>query len=831
MNLWPFSKKPKSQNAPVDALPSGVALSTPVSSSVSSSVSKSSLEASLAMIQESVSSLPGVSFAHPSELEATPSSPLMEAPPAIADLSPSVPDAATLSTPSIPLDADTPTAFEPQELPLSQDAPIQGVEMHLENPSSVVPVEDFSLNTLATPDLSMAPMDVKHPEETAPTVPTPALDLNTQDAYQWAPSTPQSLSLSQVVVPEPPPVNPETNATVEMLFHQESSPQQAADFWSSNPQEVATDSVVSDAFSVTPSASVGELSTPSLEAAWDSMSSLDNNTAGFPELPAASLSAQADSLTSSLHDALSQASEAFSSSPDPSIVASSDWQATEDFSTGGDDLAFSISATPVTGLDALAEAPVSFSLDEGSLTENAVTWDDTPSDFTVETLDSSMSGTPDMGFWDAPVIEQPPSATGGQSADVVKTGLSFEAAALEAQAPLTSELFSSSVGEESFPSWHTLEEASIPAREDTHWLSSTEQVTVLLSSHSETRVSPLWASEAASDDGSSVSDTAFLEDFTDGPGVFEFSSEETSESAEETASPPAKDVLGVVPAEGFGAESVIPLETAMPLHEGALWPQEASMSSGPTRWSHEPVVSAVEPNLSPDDAYELDAFALGVEEPVSFEQTGIRQDHETLQNSAKMPLLETDEMDSWVEEACFEDAELEAQDVSCAQTSKDWDSYDLGYYDDPEDSSQSFVLDEVEEEALPSLVNAVEHALENASPPVQDLKPVASMTSQPVSNTSLLALPDVPLPVSASPVIPSLGTQTPEPSPMPPVVERRRQPRLAADGTTKLYSQSMADALDEFEQDVILQEARFMKRSIDNLVDRYFANRDAEGAW
>lgn len=45
------------------------------------------------------------------------------------------------------------------------------------------------------------------------------------------------------------------------------------------------------------------------------------------------------------------------------------------------------------------------------------------------------------------------------------------------------------------------------------------------------------------------------------------------------------------------------------------------------------------------------------------------------------------------------------------------------------------------------------------------------------------------------------------------------------------YNESIADALESFEEEIMLQDNRFFRNSINNLVDQYFAQQEPEDSY
>jgi hypothetical protein len=140
------------------------------------------------------------------------------------------------------------------------------------------------------------------------------------------------------------------------------------------------------------------------------------------------------------------------------------------------------------------------------------------------------------------------------------------------------------------------------------------------------------------------------------------------------------------------------------------------------------------------------------------------------------------------------------------------ESYELGHYEDPDAPSETFTLEEV----LP--VGGALLSLDNAlgSAGFADFEIVEALPEIP-------AIPDVPPPVERpKEASPQAFSQVLPPQP----VKKAPMPKSTTPyqpGSVKLYNESIAAALHDFETEVLLQDTRFLKKSIDSLVERYFA--------
>jgi hypothetical protein len=117
-----------------------------------------------------------------------------------------------------------------------------------------------------------------------------------------------------------------------------------------------------------------------------------------------------------------------------------------------------------------------------------------------------------------------------------------------------------------------------------------------------------------------------------------------------------------------------------------------------------------------------------------------------------------------------------------------WEAEEGGMSDETDPFLQALAAEAVEQSSVqePTL-------MAKALPPLNQPKPEASVPAAPAS---VPVLPAVPL--------------------APP------RPKLT-------YSESLVDDMDAFEAGLMLEEARFLKRSIDSLVSRYFAQNEERG--
>ncbi|HEY9746478.1 MAG TPA: hypothetical protein V6C99_09715, partial [Oculatellaceae cyanobacterium] len=173
---------------------------------------------------------------------------------------------------------------------------------------------------------------------------------------------------------------------------------------------------------------------------------------------------------------------------------------------------------------------------------------------------------------------------------------------------------------------------------------------------------------------------------------------------------------------------------------------------------------------------------------------------EIVLESAVTPL---DAYDSILVQVSLEDVESSVEME--ASPPKDLDSYDLGYYEDPEAEVEPLLLEEISE-PLESIVEEASHVAEMTPPLVESVSPEP---------------PPEPLPSASEPKT--------EPMTVSVVSEEVKLHRQM--GQHSAFTQpvtSATAALNSFSQQVILQESRAVKRSIDDLVAQYFASQHQE---
>lgn len=197
------------------------------------------------------------------------------------------------------------------------------------------------------------------------------------------------------------------------------------------------------------------------------------------------------------------------------------------------------------------------------------------------------------------------------------------------------------------------------------------------------------------------------------------------------------------------------------------------------------------------------------------------------------------------------------------ETGDDSMSYDMGHYDDPDEPAVAFVLDERlddEEEVeqpryfatnqetaanSPADISAQyyygpEMPVELATPaPVEEIPlPPPQPKAEPVSPQRMMPIESAaPAPVEEIPSLPPQPKEEPvkpQPASQPPITHAAMQkPRPSEPIPPKLPPRhtSVIDALDSFEQEMLMRDSQFITQSINNLVDRYFAQKKAENEW
>ncbi len=289
--------------------------------------------------------------------------------------------------------------------------------------------------------------------------------------------------------------------------------------------------------------------------------------------------------------------------------------------------------------------------------------------------------------------------------------------------------------------------------------------------------------------------------------------------------------------------------------------------NNPTNAFAEPVTDILN-----DETFDLDSILLGAAEPIE-------------PPSQPTPSANTNQIDTAIDKAESTDTDIldhyfgdEAQGL---KGNDNLESYDFGHYEDPDAPAQAFVLDE---EPASSILNNLsydqyysapdnelsfsaklssadeESSLEEQIPeavpesgytsflfgsenadataesqgwPQFDSEPEApqAMADPEPAKTPAPKEPTQELQESAPPLIsaPEIAELQPEqPKPLP---EKMAEPAVSPASKVDAepvfpHSESILDAMNTFSQDVLLHSNRFLGRSIDRLVDAYFAQED-----
>jgi hypothetical protein len=181
----------------------------------------------------------------------------------------------------------------------------------------------------------------------------------------------------------------------------------------------------------------------------------------------------------------------------------------------------------------------------------------------------------------------------------------------------------------------------------------------------------------------------------------------------------------------------------------------------------------------------------------------------------------------------------------------DFDSYDLGHYDDPDQPAEAFVLSE----DAPSATEMAETYTHNhCEEPATDLQAMARFLAaetdetEPNEYTSEYAeasLPDDMLSMAQEhpPANTGQDNQAEPPKPyreaaaiqphQPAAIKTNAAPKQIqpyCPQSRRLYHDSVTEALKDFQEEMLLEDSRFLRNSINNLVDSYFSNREPESS-
>ncbi len=187
----------------------------------------------------------------------------------------------------------------------------------------------------------------------------------------------------------------------------------------------------------------------------------------------------------------------------------------------------------------------------------------------------------------------------------------------------------------------------------------------------------------------------------------------------------------------------------------------------------------------------------------------------------------------------------------------DFVSYDLGHYADPDEEPSYIVLDEAP--AAEMMASDATNNLVSFPMPESNLESSADEIAFnfDLPETGWEPEPEPDFPTSPPEEEPLVAYYKPEPAGEIVIPKQFAQPRQSANVPTDRPNQketaspaktppdqfdfplskavqkmSMTEAIDDFEQRILLEDSRFIKRSIDDLVNRYFSQSDEEdSAW
>jgi hypothetical protein len=163
---------------------------------------------------------------------------------------------------------------------------------------------------------------------------------------------------------------------------------------------------------------------------------------------------------------------------------------------------------------------------------------------------------------------------------------------------------------------------------------------------------------------------------------------------------------------------------------------------------------------------------------------------------------------------------------------KEWATYDLGHYDDPDSPAEPLVLGE-EPESLETIAGELQASLEALADPAVACNTQASELPAPMADGVYAAEPtEAIMPKACTfevwPESPSVCevSEAYQPFIETPQASEPLQGELVAPDWKKASAPvSVAKAMNSFSQQIILEESRAIKRSIDELVDRYFSQQ------
>lgn len=231
-------------------------------------------------------------------------------------------------------------------------------------------------------------------------------------------------------------------------------------------------------------------------------------------------------------------------------------------------------------------------------------------------------------------------------------------------------------------------------------------------------------------------------------------------------------------------------EIPVPASDTSFWVESDEAASAETSFSLE------SPEQDSWASHELDPVA---ELPVDWPIEGELEPSVTDSLSTYQPEEDAKTDFKSLSEASFDEPSMQwdaVEEITETSSVKNWDTYDLGHYDDPDEPVAPLELDNEEPEHLDL---AFELAVEACSLPEPELQPA------PMPEPAM-EIPDL---SSVQPVAPVQGEIVTN-------WTKNTAPRISA-----------SKAIHNFSQQVILEESQSIKRSIDDLVERYFAQKEA----
>jgi hypothetical protein len=198
--------------------------------------------------------------------------------------------------------------------------------------------------------------------------------------------------------------------------------------------------------------------------------------------------------------------------------------------------------------------------------------------------------------------------------------------------------------------------------------------------------------------------------------------------------------------------------------------------------------------------------------------------------------------------------------VGDAELNSEVSSYDYGHYDDPDDPASVISLgepaygqtDEATEEDAPDLDALMASLTQARTPECPEVHEIAAATASPPEPEIFMETapkaetfareeapfkepeaayhPAAPLPVKPQ-SRPLAAPQAAASKKATPMQTHSSKPAAKPAPRPRHYNESIADALESFEEEIMLQNNRFFRNSINNLVDQYFAQQEPEDSY